>query len=445
MANFIQKKKLNRRTVLRGLGAVIALPYLEAMTPAFAGSTPKTPVRCGFVYAPNGKKMDDWTPKTTGSRFKLPFILEPLEKHREFVQVFTGLALDGARAHGDGAGDHARSAGAFLTAAHPVKKGVSVGISVDQVLAQAFGQATPFPSLELGCERGRRSGNCDSGYNCAYTTNISWRSATTPVPKETQPRAVFERLFGDPNKALDLAAKEERRKKRKSILDQALADTKSLRGKLGSADRSKLDEYLSSVRDLEKRLSRTDKGGGGQVQLPDGLYTEGEVDGYQARVRHMYELMALAFQTDQTRVSSFMLGNAGSNRSYPFLGVAEGHHVTSHHGMKKEKLAAIRKINRFQMEEFARFLGHLNSIKEGDGTLLTNSVILYGSGISDGNRHSHHDLPILLAGRGGGMLKKGRHVKMKKETPLANLYLDLLIKMGVKTDSFGDSKGRVSI
>lgn len=445
MANFVQKKRLSRRTVLRGLGAVIALPYLEAMTPAFAGGVAKAPVRCGFVYAPNGKKMDDWTPKTTGARFKLPYILEPLADQRQYVQVLSGLALDGARAHGDGAGDHARSAGAFLTAAHPVKKGVFVGVSVDQVLAQSLGQSTAFPSLELGCERGRRSGNCDSGYNCAYTTNISWRSATTPVPKETQPRAVFERLFGDPNKALDLASKEERRRKRKSILDQALADTKSLRGKLGGADRSKLDEYLNSIRDLEKRLSRSDNDNADPVKLPDGLYSKGEVDGYQARVRHMYELMALAFQTDQTRISTFMLGNAGSNRSYPSLGVAEGHHVTSHHGNRPDKLAAIRKINRFHIEEFARFLGLLHSIKEGEGTLLSNSVILYGSGISDGNRHSHHDLPILLAGRGGGLLKKGRHVKVKKETPLANLYLDLLIKMKVKTSSFGDSNGRFAI
>ncbi len=444
MANFITKKRLDRRTFLRGVGTLIALPYLDAMTPACVPFGPKAKTRCAFIYAPNGKKMDDWTPQSVGNKFAFPHILEPLKNHREFVQVLSGLALDGARAHGDGAGDHARSAGAFLTTAHPVKSGVFVGTSIDQVLVKLHGKDTAFPSLELGCERGRRSGNCDSGYSCAYTTNISWRSPNTPVPKETQPQAVFERLFGDPHKALDAAAKEKRRKNRQSLLDQAMADAKRLRGKLGSQDRNKLGEYLDSIRDLEKRLARGNEDQG-KVIVPEGLYGGGEVSGYQARVRHMYELMVLAFQTDQTRIATFMLGNAGSNRSYPFLGVVDGHHETSHHGNNPLKLANIKKINRFQLEEFARFLKLLKATPDVQGDLLSNAMIVYGSGIADGNAHNHNDLPILLAGHGTGRLKKGRHVKFKRNTPLANLYLSLLNKMGAKAKSFGDSTGTLSI
>ncbi len=444
MAHYVTKKKLHRRTFLRGASALIALPYLDAMLPAIAESAPKLPIRSAFIYSPNGKKMDEWTPSSAGARFKFPHLLEPLSRYKEYIQILSGLTLDGARAHGDGAGDHARSAGAFLTTAHPVKTDVFVGVSIDQVIAKKLGHSTNFPSLEVGCERGRRSGNCDSGYNCAYTTNIAWRSATTPVPKETQPRALFERLFGDPKSALDAAAQSDRQAKRKSILDQALDDVKRLKGKLGSGDRNKLDEYLESVRELEKRLSRKNKTQGA-VKVPQGLYGGGDVTGYQARVRHMYDLMTLAFQTDQTRVMTYMLGNAGSNRSYPFLGVAQGHHQTSHHGNKKENLDNLRKINRFQVEEFTRFIGRLKEIPDGTGSLLDHAMIVYGSGISDGNAHNHNNLPILLAGRGGGKLKKGRHLIVKNRTPLANLYLAMLHKLGLKDRSFGDSTGILSI
>ena len=439
-----QNRALDRRTFLRGTGAALALPWLDAMQRAVA-TQPAAPVRRAlFVFAPNGKKMDDWKPAQDGRDFALPFLLEPLAPLRERVTVWSGLAIDGGRAHGDGPGDHARAAASFLTCAHPKKTGgadIQVGVSIDQTIASHLGNATTFPSLELGMEKGNQAGVCDSGYACAYSNNVSWRSPSTPVVKEHDPRAVFARLFGDPAQAVDAAARDRERAAGKSVLDAVQADTRSLQNRLGAADRRKLDEYLTAVRELEQRLQRS---------APDDDAVAAPAHVLAARtfpdkLAAMYELLALAFATDRTRVATFMLGNAGSNRSYEFLGVPEGHHDSSHHGKKPGKLAAIRAINRFHVEQFAAFLQKLAAQRDADGDLLAQCLVLYGCGIGDGDHHNHHDLPILLCGEGGGAHRAGAHVRMRSETPLANLHLAIAQTMGVPGERFADSNGAMPL
>ncbi|MBL8754829.1 MAG: DUF1552 domain-containing protein [Planctomycetes bacterium] len=440
----LRRLALDRRTFLRGTGAAIALPWLEAMQPALA-PTRALPRRALFVFAPNGKKMDDWTPAQTGRSFALPFLLEPLAPVRDRVTVFSGLAIDGGRAHGDGPGDHARAAGSFLTCAHPKKTGgadLQAGVSVDQVLAAQTGGATTFASLELGMEKGNQAGICDSGYSCAYSNNIAWRNAGTPVAKEHDPRAVFARLFGDPDRARDAAAAERDRATRRSVLDAVLADSKALQGRLGSTDRQKLDQYLTAVRELEQRLQRVEAPAADQPAPPAGVLAART---FADKLAAMYELLALAFATDRTRIATFMLGNAGSNRGYDFLGVPEGHHDLSHHGKKPEKLAGIRKINRFHTEAFAVFLQRLTAHREGDGGLLDQTLVVYGSGIGDGDRHNHDDLPVLLCGGGGGVHRGGAHVRLGKDTPMANLYLAVLQAYGCRDERFGDSTGTLDL
>ena len=429
---------LDRRTFLRGAGALVALPWLDAMQPA-RGALAPAPRRALFVFAPNGKKMDEWTPAEPGKLGTLPYLLEPLAPLQRRVTVFTGLALDGGRAHGDGPGDHARAAASFLTCAHPRKTGgadLQAGVSVDQVLAARHGAATAFPSLELGMERGAAAGVCDSGYSCAYSNNVSWRTPTTPTGKEHEPRAVFARLFGDPEQALGAAAAQAQRQRTRSVLDAVRADANALRGALGGGDRAKLDDYLTAVRELERRLQRAD------TEAPPAPAASPELLAARSlpeRLAAMYELLALAFAADRTRIATFMLGNAGSNRSYPFVGVPDGHHEVSHHGRKPEKLAAIRAINRFHVERFAAFLQRLAGQRDGDGDLLANTLVVYGSGISDGDRHNHDDLPALLCGEGGGRHRPGAHVRFAKATPMANLYLAVLHAFGGDEPRFGDS------
>ncbi|MCA8944544.1 MAG: DUF1552 domain-containing protein [Planctomycetes bacterium] len=436
MSEFLRRRALSRRTFLRGSGALVALPWLDAMVPALA--QPATPRRCMFLYAPNGKTMEDWRPKETGARFDLPHLLEPLAKHRRRMLVLTGLDLDGGSAHGDGPGDHARAAASFLTTAHPRKTGgadIHNGISIDQAIAQKIGDQTRFPSLELGLERGRPAGVCDSGYACAYTNNISWSSPSTPVAKETNPREVFRRLFGDAASRARMAKDNERRR---SVLDTVLEDTKTLARRLSRTDRARIDEYLDAVRSVEKRLAQSADESAQDVPMPVGLDEGG---GHEQRVGLMYELCALALQTDTTRVITLMLGNAGSNLSYRFLDVPEGHHSLSHHRNDPAKIDKIRKINRWHTEQLAKFVDRLASIDTGDGDLLDASLVLYGSGLADGNAHRHADLPILLLGRGGGDFKSGQHVRSKKHTPLGNLYVSIMQSMGLRTTSFGDSTG----
>jgi len=434
--------RISRRTALRGIGTTIALPLLDVMRPlAIAGEAKPVPTRMAFVYVPNGKHMQDWTPTTEGADFQLPWIMEPLANVKDRMLVLTGLAQDHARPHGDGPGDHARALAAFLTGAQPKKThgaDIKVGVSVDQVAARQVGQKTRFASLELGCDQGAQAGSCDSGYSCSYSTNISWRSATTPQAKEINPKLAFERLFSD-GAAGDERARRE--KYRASVLDFVLEDARDLNAKLGSKDKRKLDEYLTSVRELERRIAQSIEQGA--PPKPDYPKPEGIPEDYAQHIRLMYDLLVLAFQGDLTRVGTFVVANEGSNRSYSFIGVPEGHHDLSHHGGDKEKHAKIREINRFHVTHLAYFLEKLKSIQEGERTLLDNSMIVYGSGIGDGNRHNHDDLPILLAGCGGDTIKPGRHVKFAKETPLNNLYLSMLDRMESGVNDLGDASGRL--
>ncbi len=440
-------QQLPRRTFLKGLGLSLGLPLLEAMRPqrtAMSADGDQPPVRMAFVFFPNGAIMPSWKPAQEGAGFALSETLEPLGPYQAKTLVLTGLAQDNGRAKGDGAGDHARCAASFLTGAHPVKTSggdIRVGVSVDQMAAASVGQATRLPSLELGIEAGRNAGNCDSGYSCAYSSNVSWRTASTPMAKEIHPRLAFERMFASSD-----GSDEERARRdfyRKSVLDYVAADAKDLRGKLGATDRRKLDEYLTSVRELERRIERADREA--DAKRPDFAVPEDIPRDLRQHMRLMSDLIVLAFRTDTTRIATFMLANAGSNRSYSMAGVKEGHHQLSHHQNNAGKIAKLQKIDRFLADEFAYLVQQMDSVQEGSGTLLDNAMLMYGSGLSDANRHSHHDLPIVLAGRGGGTIQTGRHVKMPKETPLNNLFMSMLDRVGANVDTLGDSSGRLTV
>jgi hypothetical protein len=407
---------------------------------SWAADTPAkkaAPNRLAFLYVPNGKNMADWTPKADGTGFELPAILEPLKSVKDDILLLTGLTADKARAHGDGGGDHARALAAFLTGVQPRKTDgtdIRAGISIDQVAAARVGAETRLASLEIGTEHGSMAGNCDSGYSCVYSSTMSWRSATQPLPKEVNPKLVFERLFG----SVPDADRAKRDQKRKSVLDFVREDSSDLKSKLGVTDQRKLDEYFSSIRDIEQRIGRAAK-------LPEVKPPVAKPNGipasYQEHIRLMCDLMVLAFQADITRVVTFVLANEGSNKPYPFIGVPEGHHDLSHHGNDPKKKAKIRDINRFHTTQLAYLLAKLKGIKEGDGTLLDHCMIAYGSGNSDGNAHNHDDLPLLVAGRGCGTIKTGRHVRYKNETPLNNLWVSMLDRMSIKLAALGDSTG----
>lgn len=438
--------RISRRALLRGLGAGIALPLLDAMPQAslWAEEGAKSlPRRMGFVFVPNGMHMPAWTPTLAGDDFELPSILEPLAKQRQYLTVFSGLAQDKARAHGDGGGDHARSMSTFLTGCQARKTNgadIKTGVSVDQVAAERVGDRTRLPSLEIGCAQGAQSGNCDSGYSCAYSSNLSWRTENTPMPKEINPRLVFERMFGGGE---DAKGRARRAHYQSSVLDFVLDDAQRLQRQVGAKDRQKLDEYYHSLREVEKRIQRAelDK----QREMPEYPTPAGIPKSYVEHVRLMYDLMALAYQADVTRIVTFALDNEGSTRSYSFINVPEGHHDLSHHGRDPVKQEKIRQINRFHVEQFAAFIEKLASIPEGSGWLLDNCMIVYGSGIADGDRHAHDNLPIALLGRGGGSIRSGRHVLYKQETPLNNLYLAMLDRMEATTDRLGDSNGKLEL
>ncbi len=444
---------INRRTVLRGLGTMLALPWLEATsTQVFGGAKSNlgsvaAPKRMAFLYVPNGMHMDDWTPKKEGRDFEMTPILNEFGGFRNEMTVLSGLALNGARALGDGGGDHARSVAAFLTGAHPRKTdGANImnGVSVDQVAARKIGNLTRLPSLELGTEASAPAGKCDSGYSCAYTSNMSWRTATSPVAKEVDPSLVFDRLFSGSAQKLSPSHFASRNKNRKSVLDYVMEDAKSHHRDLGENDQRKLDEYLIAVREIENRISRADKLSHADLDMNDFERPEGVPREYEEHVKLQMDMMILAFQTDATRISTFMFSNAGSNRSYREVEVPEGHHDLSHHGGNKDKQVGISKINRYHARLLNYFLTKMSSVKEGDGTLLDNSMVVYGSGIGDGDRHNHEDLPIVLLGRGGGAITPGRHIRYDRETPLTNLYLSMLDRMDVSVDRLGDSNGRLA-
>ncbi len=439
---------VTRRTVLKGLGVTMALPWLEAMgvqTSWAAGNTPvkqAAPNRLAIVYVPNGVNYDGWRVGAEGALpSKLPAILRPLEGVRSEFSVLTGLTADKARAHGDGGGDHARAMAAFLTGAQPRKTdgaNIRAGISADQLAAARIGDRTRLASLEIGTEASRLAGGCDSGYSCVYQSNISWRSETQPMPKEVNPQLVFERLFGSGTDA----ERARRDAARKSVLDVVRDDYRELNVRLGRGDQLKLDEYFTAVRELEQRIARSTQET--RKALPPGVRApSGIPQSLEDHLRLLADLAVLAFQTDTTRVCTFVFANEGSNRAYPFINVREGHHALSHHGNSPEKLAKIQDINVFHSTQLAYFLEKMKSVKEGDGTLLDHSMVVYGSGNGDGDRHNHDDLPILLAGRGCGTLRPGRHVVYQRETPLNNLWVSLLNRMDIRDVQLGDSTGEL--
>ena len=445
---FVTQKHLERRTFLRGVGAAIALPMLDAMVPAFAapGKAAQAPVRTSFVYVPNGIVMDNWTPKTVGKAFDITRTLKPLEPFRDQMLVLSGLMDNNANALGDGGGDHARAAASFLTAAHPKKTGgsdIHVGISADQVIAQANSAETRLASLELGLDDSRVVGHCDSGYSCAYTNSLSWRTPSTPLPPEANPRAVFERLFGDIDTSLDAATRARRERYRKSLLDMARDETQKLSGTLGPSDRHKVDEYLDSIREIERRIEKAESDG--RTVVPTIDKPAGIPAVYSEHARLLFDLQFVAFQSDLTRVTTMVMGREGSVRTYDEIGVSDPHHPLSHHRNMADALEKLTKINTFHIELFAQFVAKLKAAKDGDGTLLDRSMILYGCGIADSNRHTHEKLPVLVVGGAGGTVDTGRHMVLKNDTPVANLFLAIMKRHGVQRDGFGDSTGMLEI
>ena len=436
----MKKQYLSRRTFLRGLGATVALPYLDAMTPAFgAAAAPVT--RVAFVYTANGVIMKDWTPTEIGSGFALPKTLMPIEPFGDQALVVSGLAHRNGEALGDGPGDHARAGATWLTGVHPKKtQGADIrnGWSIDQVLAEAIGQTTPLPSLEIGLQDVRMVGGCDSGYSCAYTNTISWSSPTTPLPYENNPRRVFERLFGD-GETTDPEARAIRLRQNRSLLDFVLDDTQRLAPRLGASDRGKLEDYLDSVREVERRIQNIEQQDA--VELPSLDRPEGVPPTFEEHAQLMSDLITIAFQADLTRVVTFMYSREGGNRTYPSIGVPDAHHGLSHHQNDPERMARLQKIDQHHVEMLAHLLGKLRDAQDETGSLLDHSMVLYGSSLSDSNRHTHDELPTLLVGGGSGIVRGGRHLRFPDGTPMTNLLLTMADGLGVSRERLGDSTG----
>jgi hypothetical protein len=446
---------LSRRYFLRGLGASIALPAFASLGASrlaaaqggagLAATASGAPLRAAFVYFPNGAIPSSWWPTGEGADFQFKKTLQPLEPLKDQIQVLGGLNHQTAEGAADGAGDHARGGGTFLTGVRLNKSATNVraGISIDQVMARQVGHLTRFPSLELACEVGRKSGACDSGYSCAYQYNLSWSSPTTPMPAESNPRHAFERLFGSGAPGERRANLQRRRQEQRSILDFALDDARSMHRRLGSQDREKLDQYLGGVREIETRIEKAEQFGDGQepdVETPVGVPTD-----YAEYIRLMFDMLVLAFQTDSTRVASLLLAHDGSNRSFDHIGIAEGHHDLTHHQNRLDWIEKVADIDLWYVRQFSRFLEKLRATRDIDGnSLLHNSMIVYGSGNADGNRHTHDNLPLVLAGAGGGTLTPGRYVRHGSR-PMTNLYLSMADRFGLRDlDRFGDSVGRLA-
>ncbi len=445
----------SRRTFLRGLGTCLSLPALESLLPggrllaANAGGVPGgaftasgAPLRMAFLYIPNGVILDQWRPEGKGADFKLGPTMQPFAAHQKNLQIYTGFEHANGWSGGDGGGDHARANATVLTGARPRKTSgsdIQLGMSVDQVAARDLGAVTRFRSLELTCDSVRASGGCDSGYSCAYQFNLSWRSETQPATPEPSPRLVFERLFGSGSKEERAKSFLARQQKQKSILDFVAEDAKSLTKQLGRNDQNKLDEYLTGVREIEQRIASMEKFGPPPdpgIDAPD----EGIPGAYEAHIRLMMDMQILAFQTDSTRISTLLLAHDGSNRSFKEVGVPEGHHSLSHHQGDQAKIDKIAKIDLFYARQFAYYLDRMSSLQDAQGgSLLDNSMIVYCSGLSDGNRHRHDDLPVIVAGKAGGRFQPGRHNDLGGNTPMSNLHLRLLHEMGSPTDRFGDA------
>ena len=435
----VTRKALPRRTLLRGMGATVALPLLDAMVPAMTptAATPASPVRrLGFIFIPMGSDINRWTPPGDHSLTELSPILRPLERHRDYVTVVTNMELKNAYP-----GTHATSNSSYLSCAKAKFTESSdyyLGTTVDQIAAREIGQDTRLPSLELGIELLDIVGQCDDGYACVYQNNLSWSSPTTPLPYEANPQKVFGRLFGEGS------PEEQSRtlKKKASMLDRVKSDIARLRTELGSGDRVKVDHYLDSVREVERRIQIAEAGVN-ENPAPDAERPVGVPAAYADHVRLMFDLQVLALQADLTRAISFQMAREGSTRSYHEIGVSEPQHPLTHHGNDQEKIAKMAKINEYHVSLFGYLLEKLKTTPDGDGSLLDHSIYMYGSGMGDPNLHDHINLPILVTGGGAGKMKGGRHISYEDRTPLANLHLTLLEKAGVRMDSFADSKGKV--
>jgi len=446
---------LSRRHFLRGLGATLALPAFATLMPSrslaanealnLATTATGAPLRTAFVKFPNGAIPAQWWPQGGQSNFEYGTTLEPLGEMRKHVQVLGGLDHLNATAGNDGGGDHARGSGVFLTGVRLKKSATDVraGVSIDQVIAQDVGHLTRFPSLELTCDNYRRTGNCDSGYSCAYQFNISWKSATAPMTPENNPRLVFERLFGPGAKGERATNAQSRMVNRRSVLDFVMDDAQRMQRRLDPEDREKLDQYLTGVRDVESRIQRAEQFGPNVD--PDRATPEGIPESRAEYIQVMYDMMLLAFKTDSTRVATFILGHDGDNRSFSEIGINEGHHDLSHHQNNADRVGKVATIDRWYVEQFTKFLRRMEETKDIDGnSLLHNSRIIYGSGNADGNRHTHENLPVLLAGSGGGLLHPGRFIKHGAK-PMSNLFLTLADQAGVRgLARFGDSTARLS-
>ena len=436
----ITKKSIPRRMMLRGIGASLALPLLDGMVPAATPlrKTAAKPVRrLGVVYVPNGMMMDHWTPSTEGTEFDFPTILEPLEPFRDSVQVLSGMRGKDAQ------GPHARASTRFLTGVVSKRddgSSLRAGISMDQVAGRVLGRQTQLATLELGLDGRDFAGSCDEGFSCAYTNTISWVNETTPLLMEINPRVVFERLFGDSG-STDPDVRRARLAKDASLLDSVTERAGDLSRELGPRDRAKLSQYLEAVRDIERRIQMAEEQSGRELPVVD--QPAGIPNTFGEHAKLMFDLLALAYETDLTRVATFMMGREITGRTYPEIGVPDAHHPISHHQKDPVKLEKLRKINRYHVELFSEFIARLASTPDGDGTLLDNAMIVYGAGMSDSNSHGSYNLPILLAGGAAGA--GGRHVNYPEDTPLANLHLSLLDKMGVPIEALGDATGRLPL
>lgn len=439
------KHALPRRTFLRGMGTALALPLLDGMVPAFAAprsGAGKPVARLGIVYVPNGIWMQNWTPRQEDLSLDLPATLEPFVGYRDRMMVVTGLSNKQADAlPGEGAGDHARASGAYLTGVHPKKTegtDLGAGVSIDQIAARTLGQDTQFASLELSLDSREAIGSCDPGYSCAYANTLCWRTPTTPLPMENDPRVVFERMFGG-TESTDRAASAARRAEQRSILDAVNRRLSRLKADLGVQDSRKLDEYTEAIRDVERRVQRAEEQS--DRELPILEQPAGVPRQFEDHAKLMFDLQVLAYQADLTRVITFMMANETSQRAYPEIGVPDAHHPLSHHGGDKSKIAKLQKVNVFHSTLFAHYLNRLATTQDGPGTLLDHLTLLYGSGMSDGNTHNHHDLPTIVFSR---QWKGGRQIKVPMYTPVTNLFLTMLDSLGVPIESFGDSTGQLS-
>ena len=442
---FITKKALSRRTFLQGAGTAIALPFLESMIPAVATAAAVAPVkRFGVVYHPNGVIYDKWLPTGTGSNFELSFTLSGLQKFKDKLIVMTGLASDQAEAIGDGGGDHSRASGSYLTGVH-VKKSDSLvenSMSMDQILAKEFGRDTQLSSLQMTADDNSMLGSCDLGYSCAYSSTLSWLTPTLPLMAENNPRVLFQRMFGSSD-STDKNVRASRLRQDRSLLDSVNERVNELQRKLGPADNRKINDYLASLRDVERRIQKAEEQS--SKELPGVTQPAGIPDNFDGHVRLLYDLQLLAFQSDVTRVVTFMYGREQTGRPYPQIGVPEPHHPVTHHQNDPVKMDKCVKIQSYHVALFADYLEKLKNTPDGDGSLLDHTIILFGAGISNSDRHTHGPLPTVVVGGGAGTIKGGRHLVFPEHTPLTNLQLTLLSKLGFPAEKLGDSTGQLNI